>query len=511
MNSSLIQSIKAARAVGTPLLAITTTDQVAVITTVKAALNGHPALLWDRARGIVAINDEGGEALSGKDEALAGTADPTSAMIFALTLPKGSVVYAMNMGTALKDEPSLPLIQAISNLRDNFKASMRTLIMFDHQFTLPGALRHDVTVLDDPLPSDDEYGVIVKKVNQLAKFPEANKKLITDASVAVRGLSAFEAEQALAMAVALNPKKLDLRHVWDLKVAAINQVPGLTMTLDGPPLDTLKGMDALVKTMRRFAEGPLAPLVYVRVDEIEKAMAGLGANGGPGDNTGITQDFLSQFLTQMEDNGWTGFIFAGVRGGGKTVLTKSIGAEYGVPTISMDIGGMKASHVGESEGRIRAAFKSISSVGRNRVCVLATSNDISVLPPEFLRRFKFGIYYFDLLGKSERAALWPIYMKEFNLSDQPTPNDEGWTGAEIRNCCEIAYGLKETLIEAAEKVVPVTKSDPVSVNRLRHFANGNWLSAAKPGVYKYDGPPETLVGQVVQIGGQRAEFNTKES
>ena len=60
----------------------------------------------------------------------------------------------------------------------------------------------------------------------------------------------------------------------------------------------------------------------------------------------------------------------GVRGGGKTVLTQSIGKAHDVPTIAMDTGQMKGGIVGTTEAAIRDAFRTIKSIGGKRVLVL---------------------------------------------------------------------------------------------------------------------------------------------
>ena len=43
------------------------------------------------------------------------------------------------------------------------------------------------------------------------------------------------------------------------------------------------------------------------------------------------------------------------------------------------------------------------------------------------------------------------------------PDDDGWTGAEIKECCRKAYRLKLTLKESAEYLVPVTRATAYSL------------------------------------------------
>jgi hypothetical protein len=497
---SLINKLLAARAVSTPLLAVTTPDQPAMTQEIADKLNGEtPVVGWDRARGLRPLTEKGREALEylcAQDEDLSPdnlgvmTADAADAMRAAYNLPAHTILVAQSLNRFLNEHGAGPLIQAVLNLRDAFKGDQRTLIMTSETFDLPGEIKHDVIMLDDPLPEDEGYGEIVASLYESADLKAPDGEFVKQATRSVRGLSGFEAEQVLAMSLAMGDGTgIDLSDAWAMKKGAVAKIKGLSMSFnepDDPDLADLRGLDSVIASLNKIHNGPVAPELYVRVDEIDKGFAGLGSQGGPGDNTGVSQDLHEQFLTNMEDNGWTGYILAGVRGGGKTVLTQSIGKAHGVPTIAMDTGAMKGRHVGDSEQAFRDAFRTIKGIGGRRVCILATCNNLDVLPPELLRRFKLGIWFFDLLSKEEREALWPVYLKKYGHAlDSKLPDDEGWTGAEIRNCCEIAYMTGDT-VESVGKtmIVPIMKSNPASIESMRVKASeSGFLSAAYEGAY----------------------------
>lgn len=527
---SLIDQLVAARMVSTPLVAITTPDQPAVAVEIGVKLNGKanptvPIVWWDRARGLQAYNKAGTQALNDmialaadkgvveqgfslKDLPFASS-EAASAMRFAFYLPKHTVLIAFSIDRFFRAESEGSTVQAILNLRNEYKNSQRTLVMLSPDFNFPAELQHDVILLDDPLPTNEGYTAIAAELYKAAdlKVPQKDE---TDKIVrAVRGLSSFEAEQVLAMSLALNKGAgIDLNSAWDLKRTAVGKIDGLTLSLDGPDVKDLRGLDNVLNMLNGLWDGPEPPELVVRVDEIDKSMAGLGSAGGPGDNTGVTQDLNQNFLVNMEDNEWLGVILVGVRGSGKTVLTQSIGKAHGVPTISMDTGKMMKPHVGESQQAFREAFRTIKSIGGKRVIVFATANKLDVLPPELLRRFKLGIVYFDVLTKEERDSLWPVYLKKYGHDPKSErPNDEGWTGAEIRNCCEIAYKLKKAVKEVGGLyIVPIMKSDPESVKSLRKRAHNRFLSASKPGTYQYDEAvtaDSTATGRSLNLGGNQ--------
>jgi hypothetical protein len=511
----LIKQLKAARAVSTPLIAITTTDQPGITKVITEQINGStPVVRWDRSRGYQALNDYAKPVIErmlkklgcSLDELPMVTSDPANALRLATTkfddktqvVPAKVIIIAQSMNVFLNEMPNGEIVQGVLNCRDAFKSNQRMLIMLSQDFRFPAESQNVVILLDDPLPSDEQYGKTVEVLHEAAKFKKPEADYTNDVVRSVRGLSGFEAEQVLAMSMAMNPKlgKIDTANAWELKRKAVSKVPGLTMTLDGPPLADLRGLDQITDRTNRLWMGPNPPELIVRVDEIDKALAGLGSGGGPGDNTGVTQDLLQQLLINMEDHGWKGAILMGVRGAGKTVFSEAIGKAHSIPTIAMDVGEMKGAGggiVGTAEAAYRNAFRTIKSIGGSRVLVLATCNQMEVLPPELLRRFKLNIWFFDVLSAEERESLWPIYLNKYNLdADQELPDDSGWTGAEIRNCCELAYDMALPVAEVGSTmIVPITQSDPRSVQEMQSTAEAKgYLSVAYPGKYRKAGESE---------------------
>ena len=81
------------------------------------------------------------------------------------------------------------------------------------------------------------------------------------------------------------------------------------------------------------------------------------------------------------------------------------------------------------------------------VYLVATCNDITKLPPEFSRAERFdGIFFLNLPGRSEKDVIWQLYLQQFQLDgNQRIPDDENWTGAEIRACCRLACATRPAL------------------------------------------------------------------
>ena len=66
-----------------------------------------------------------------------------------------------------------------------------------------------------------------------------------------------------------------------------------------------------------------------------------------------------------------------------------------------------------------------------------TANDVSRLPPEFIRAGRLNaVFFVDLPGPAERGRIWPIHLGRFGLDpSRRRPEDRDWSGAEIETCC----------------------------------------------------------------------------
>jgi hypothetical protein len=113
-----------------------------------------------------------------------------------------------------------------------------------------------------------------------------------------------------------------------------------------------------------------------------------------------------------------------------------------------------------------------------------------------------GVFFLDLPTAAEKDAIWQLYRRQFGIPDaQGRPDDTSWTGAEVKACCRLATLLDVPLIQAAHHVVPVAVTAAEQVERLRAWASGRCLSASAPGVYRRDTEPVPRPGRRVQRGG----------
>jgi hypothetical protein len=93
------------------------------------------------------------------------------------------------------------------------------------------------------------------------------------------------------------------------------------------------------------------------------------------------------------------------------------------------------------------------------------------------------VLFLDLPTEEEPAIIWHIYLKKYGVSGE-LPVDEGWTGAEIKECCRKAHRLRKSLVHASRYIVPVSRSAAEQVKALRQMASGKFISASTQSMYQ---------------------------
>jgi SpoVK/Ycf46/Vps4 family AAA+-type ATPase len=149
---------------------------------------------------------------------------------------------------------------------------------------------------------------------------------------------------------------------------------------------------------------------------------------------------------------------------------------------------------GGTSSRVFGSFLSWMQEKVKPVFVVATANDVSKLPPEFLRKGRFDeMFFVDLPDALERAQIWDIVIKRHGR--RPTDYDtvvlaracEQFTGAEIEavfiDAMHEAYAAgrepgPKDIVEAITHTVPLANLMDGQIAALRHWAKGRAREAA---------------------------------
>jgi SpoVK/Ycf46/Vps4 family AAA+-type ATPase len=222
-----------------------------------------------------------------------------------------------------------------------------------------------------------------------------------------------------------------------------------------------------------------------------------------------------------------GILLLGVQGCGKSLTAKAVGAQWNLPLLKLDVGRIFGSLVGQSEENIRKAIKVAESVApcilwadelekgfagmsgsgvsdsgttarvfstfltwmqekTAPVFLIATANDVQVLPPEMLRKGRFDeIFFVDLPDGPEREEIFTIHLKKrkrdlgkFKLKALSKAT-EGFSGAEIEQVIVgamfVAFDAgrevaQKDILDEAKAVVPLSVMMREEIEELRTWA-----------------------------------------
>jgi hypothetical protein len=380
----------------------------------------------------------------------------------------------------------------LRDLAEKFRGERRSIVITAASLQLPPDLRGDAVPFQIGLPSAEDLlpsvRAAVVELNGANRIPlELDAEGVKQLAKNLTGLGQAEAVRTLRMCV-LARRKMDdglLDAVLDAKRA------------------TLRG-EGLLETVRRDTSfGDVAGLQRLRA-WIAKRKSALTPEG-------------QKFGLEPPK----GVLITGVQGCGKSLAAQSVAGEWGYELARLDAGALYDKFVGESEKKLRKALdlaqkmapmvlwideieKAFASAGasgdadaglsqrllatlltwmqdrQSGVFLAATSNNVTALPPEMLRKGRFDeIFFVDLPGAEVRSALFALHLKKrgrnaagFDLGALATASD-GFSGAEIEQSIVAglytAFGLKQQL--STEILLgEIRGTQPLSVTRAEDIA-----------------------------------------
>src|SRR5262245_49589606 len=304
------------RCAGTPWCLILTPDYRECLRSLSKMLadkDNPPSLwVWDCLQGHRCLSEPSQTGYLGSpDETIQA---PALLLKKALDLPDNTVLFFIVPKNEMVEDAAV--IQGMANLRNEFKANKRTLVLLGRDIKLPSFLSEDVPVLEDPLPSDGEVkGIIEALVRDFRKLEsfDASSDKIERAADLCRGLTRFATEEAVARN--LTRQGIDLRGLADIQRRIVEMATdrGLVYERGRETFDDIGGQTSFKQFLSGLFAGPRRPRLVVRWDEIDKSVSS-AASGTSADNTGVSQDMLKVLLTSMQDNNWLGTILVGHRG-----------------------------------------------------------------------------------------------------------------------------------------------------------------------------------------------------
>ncbi len=479
-----------------PLLYIVTAEEEPVEEIIEkvANLSDPPrrVLIWEIVRGW---NDN----KSGKGSAMAAlnrvaSTERNQNTIFVLKDLHFILKYPLN-------ERYAPVIRELKNLTRELKRDRNILILTSHALEVPPELSEEVTVIDFPLPGVEEINALIEKLvkpERLKVTGLAKEQLVK----ACQGLSRTRIMRVLALALASKKQvdDSDIEKVLEEKKQAIRQTGILEFFQTSESLKNVGGLQNLKSWVK------------------------------------MRKDAFTEEARRYGIPNPKGVLLVGIQGTGKSLSAKTIAHEWRLPLLRLDSGRLFGGIVGESESRVRQmiqltsaiapcvlwideidkAFGNISSgmdgdSGTSRrvfgslitwmqektapVFIVATANNVRILPAELLRKGRFDeIFFLNLPNEIERQEIFKVHLnrlrpsrvRQFDLG-LLARQAKDFSGAEIEqvivDAMHIGFGSRrdfttEDIMRAIEETMPLAAVAKEQIEDLKHWAASAGARAA---------------------------------
>lgn len=389
-------------------------------------------------------------------------------------------IVLKDIHNALDNPKIIALLKRISedNLyRENYNA---TIFIVSSKVVIPIELENYITVFDIPLPTNKEIVEIINNFKESLDL-KVDENVLNDIALSFKGLNEFQIKQILNLAyqdggyIDEDDKYLILQE----KEQFIKKSGMLEMVNFKESIDDIGGLENLKDWLYRKSK------IFSHLDKAIK------------------------FGVDIPK----GIMIIGMPGCGKSLTAKATARLFEIPLVRLDVGRLLGKYVGESEENMRRALKlseaispcvlwideiekAFSGVGsegggndvttrlfgqfltwmqekENTVFIVATANDISRIPPEFLRKGRFDeLFFVDLPNAEERRKIMEIHIKKRNKWNRDLDiisllkETNGYNGADleavVKDAIETAFINGEYKITTEDLIQAVKDTKSIS-------------------------------------------------
>jgi SpoVK/Ycf46/Vps4 family AAA+-type ATPase len=452
------------------------------------------------------LSPAGNDAGASPRTAMYNTTDPVQALANLETMTIEAVFVLKDFHRHM-DNPVV--VRRLRDVGQKFSANRRTLVLTAPAIEMPPELASLVEFLDLPLPDHDRLREIIRETyTRMASTHTLKLQLDArgvDAMAAnLRGLTEEAAERAISQTVvghlALSPDCVT--DVLDAKKALLKRSEMLEFVDSTDTMASVGGLDNLKRWLQQ--------------------------------RRGAWEDGALKFGLDPPK----GVIILGVQGCGKSLCARAVAGEWKLPLVKFDTAAVYDKFIGETEKRIQKVFKVAEGLApcvlwidelekvfagsgpdsasadagvssrllasflswmqerKPAVFVAATCNNVTVLPPELIRKGRFDeLFFVDLPSAAERKQIFSIQLTkrkrnpaDYDL-DQVAAAAQGFSGAEIESAVQTAlyaaFARKqeltaEDLLTALSSTVPLSVTRAEEIAELRAWAKDRAVWASSP-------------------------------
>ena len=479
MRQRIIHYIRA----GYPGLFIVSHEESRVEAELKSIAGecGYALHAWSATEGLVEVGT--GD--------VQGVNEPLEAVWAANELPDNTLIVFRDIHLFLEDANPV-FIRTLKESLRTAKTRGKTFLFLGCRPVLPPELEREVTVLHFALPDKPVLGVVLDGICESASLETpggSGRDLLLDAA---SGLTTTEAENAFALSV-VEAGHVEPGIVAREKAATVKRGGLLEIHDRGESLDDIGGLDVLKDWLLK------------------------------------RKDAFSLKAVEYGLPSPKGLLIIGIPGTGKSLTAKAVATVFQRPLLKLDAGRLYGGLVGQSEGNLRAVIETAEAIApcvlwldeiekgfsgskssgisdggtssrvfgsfiswmqekTKAVFVVATANDVTQLPSEFLRKGRFDeMFFVDLPNQAERELIWSIQIAKYGRDpgkfDTGTlaKATEGFTGAEIEQLfidalyAAFAHAKEPTTLGISmllDAAVPLSRLMAEQIAALRDWAQG---------------------------------------
>jgi SpoVK/Ycf46/Vps4 family AAA+-type ATPase len=480
-----------------PLIYVVSWEEARVEDALQAVAlrRGKKLIVWSVTEGMVGV----------KGGAPAELRDPLKALEWIME-SKEDALFVMRDFHPFLTDPTV--VRRLRDLGRHLKKTYKNIVVVAPLLKVPPELEKEINVVYFEMPSLEDLDQILDKVIRsvpkesetwavIDKLSAAEREAVLEAAL---GLTADEAENAYSKCL-VKTKRFDIDVILAEKEQIIRKSRVLEFHRTSEQFSDIGGLDQLKEWLRKRQ---------------------------------------AAFTRQARDFGLPeskGILLIGVPGCGKSLTAKAVSSLWKLPLLRLDVGRIFEGLVGSSEENARQAIRmaeaiapsilwidelekgfsgtqssSFSDAGTTArvfgtfvtwlqeksspVFVISTANNISMLPPELLRKGRFDeIFFVDLPKKKEREEIFAIHIKkrkrdpaQFDL-EKLAAAAEGFSGSEIEQAIISALFdafderrdlTTDGILASLAETMTLSQTMEEEINTLREWAVSRARLASTP-------------------------------
>ena len=414
-----------------------------------------------------------------------GTHDPRGALDFIAAYPQAAIFHLMDFHEPLRE--SAGIRRRLRDIYESCRGQRKFVVITSPVRAIPEELERSLLFLELRPPDVVELVAFLREECGDASGDTADP-LLHQLAPSLLGLTLDEARYALRRALAatgkLGPESLPA--LLEEKRLLINRTGVVEFIADGTNIGEVGGLDGL-KTWLLERRKLFELRDSLNAEIVPK---GLLLMGIPGCGKSLAIKAIASYFQLPLYRVDMIEIFSGRHGKPEGAFVAAcklmedlVPAVLWFDEIEM---GITSADAGGEQGRIFAFFLTWMQEKARGLFVAATANRIDLLPAEMIRKGRFDeVFFVDLPLEEERLEIFKIHLSRRGVDvsgidlGQLTEFTHGWSGAEVEQCVVSAVTkarLTDTevtgldLVQAAVKIVPLSRTMEVQINHIRDWA-----------------------------------------